>query len=131
MPANLQPQADGPDEAQPRPDDTRCHFPARVLHTGGLRTKLHSLHGNARVFAATSASMRASALSSGASTTLMLARGSTDLEEDVGPTTETAAVDGRDEELEEEEGRELRTSSRVQARAERAAHVEETSRGPP
>ena len=133
VPANLQPHAEVQlDEAPPMPEqDTRCHLPARVPHTGGLRTKLHSLHGNALVPAADSASRRASSMSSGASTTFRLARGSTDLEEAVEATTEVAAAAGESEELELEDGRAPKTSSRVLARAARTAHVVETSRGLP
>ena len=96
VPANLQPHAEAqPEEAPPRPErDTLCHFPARVEHTGGLRTKLHSLQGSARVPAADSASRRASSMSSGASTTLKLARGRTDLEEAVGATIDAEAAGG-------------------------------------
>ena len=130
VPANLQPHADDQhDEAPLRPErDTLCHFPARVPHTGGLRTKLHSLQGNALVTAADSAERRASSMSMGASTTCWLARGSADLEEALWSTT-TAGTEAPSEELEDEGGRAPRTSSRVQARAARAAQDVDSSSG--
>lgn len=67
-------------------------------------------------------------MSIGASTTCWPARGTEELEEALRSTT-TAGTEAPSEELEDEEGRAPRTSSRVQARAARAAQDVDISSG--